>query len=1388
MKSFRLAASSLAVIALTLGAITGVGVSPASAATVTVTINDISFAVDNTAVSAGATVTDYSGSGGDVAIPASVTIGGTNYDVKTIGQCAFCRAAQARWLVTISIPASVTTIEKYAFYSLGLTSVTVPASVRTIGDYAFTYNQLRSLTIPASVRTIGDYAFTGNGLRSLTMLNGVTSIGDEAFHDNMLGSVEIPSSVMSIGANAFRDNAMQSLTILSTTAAIGARAFYGNSLATVEIPTGVTAIGEGAFGSNRLRTVVISEGVASIGAEAFADNELESVLIPSSVTSIGRYAFHRNWLTSVSIPSSVTSIGSYAFYGNRLRSVTIPGSVTTLTEGAFADNRLTSLTILDGVVSISDWAFAYNELSSLTIPASVSAIAGDAFYGTHNNIDSVFFLGGPPATTDFWLGRISGATVYYQSDYAAGFTSPWRGYPTALAEFTTAIPIISGTAQVGNTLRALAGSWSPSPTSVTYSWKRSGSDTVIGTGTFYQPSEADLGATITVTALLERAGFPAVSRTSIATAAVARADVTITINDLTFTVDSTNVSAGATLTRYSGDLVDVTIPARVTVSGITYAVTTIGIEAFQTMKVKSVVIPSSVSTIRKSAFQSSGLSSVSLPEGVTTIGDNAFALNRLTSITIPASVTAIGAGAFVGNNLTSVDIGRGVKSIGAGAFTWNSVTSVIIPANVTSIGANIFNLNPLTSVLFLGEAPTVTPAGSAGSFGQGTGITLSYLGPFASGFATASWAGYYLALANFTVPTPTVTGTVQVGETLRAASGTWYPTPDSVTYTWTRGDSGTILGQGETFTPSAAELGVTLIVTATGLMPGGQSVSADSVPTATVARGVYTAMPTPTISGTIEVAETLTAQPGSWPQNTTFSYAWRHVGSDTILGTGAFYNPGLGDLAHKLTVTITAAPPGYSTAVATSLPTVTAVGPGTFRFRPTPTISGTIQVGRELAVNPGSWPFGTTLAYEWRQRYTSTIIGHESTYTPRGTDYGTNLTVTVIATPIGYQPVEVTSAPTSTAVAPGTFDATPTPTISGASKVGQTLTANRGTWPADTTFTYAWKWSGTGTVVGSGETYTPVVADLGKNLTVTVTASLPGYISTSLTSAATSTAVSVGVFSNPTTAISGTAQVGKPLQATTGAWATGATLVYSWKRSGLTTPISTVANYTPVAADIGKTLTVTVTASRAGFTTAVVPSSPTTAIVAGVFTDATAPTITGAARFGTKLTTTIGAWATGATATYAWKRSGSSTVIGTAASYTPVTADIGKTLSVTVKVTRAGFTTLTTAAAVTSTVVAAPFIASPVPTITGTKKVGSTLTAGTTGWNPSGSTVTFTYVWKRASTSDGVKTTISRATAKTYKVVAADKGMYLTVTVTAKKTGYATVTVTSADGGTLIPS
>ena len=69
---------------------------------------------------------EYTGSGGEVLIPA---------DVTSIGVGAF---SNHTGLTKVEIPSSVTSIEKYAFSGCSsLTDVTIPSSVINIGESAF---------------------------------------------------------------------------------------------------------------------------------------------------------------------------------------------------------------------------------------------------------------------------------------------------------------------------------------------------------------------------------------------------------------------------------------------------------------------------------------------------------------------------------------------------------------------------------------------------------------------------------------------------------------------------------------------------------------------------------------------------------------------------------------------------------------------------------------------------------------------------------------------------------------------------------------------------------------------------------------------------------------------------------------------------------------------------------------------------------------------------------------------------------------------------------------------------------------------------------------------------------------------------------------------------
>lgn len=62
------------------------------------------------------------------------------------------------------------------------------------------------------------------------------------------------------------------------------------------------------------------------------------------------------------------------------------------------------------------------------------------------------------------------------------------------------------------------------------------------------------------------------------------------------------------------------------------------------------------------------------------------------------------------------------------------------------------------------------------------------------------------------------------------------------------------------------------------------------------------------------------------------------------------------------------------------------------------------------------------------------------------------------------------------------------PAISGVAQQGETLTAWEGVWSQAAAFTYAWELDGTPIVGATGKTYVPVVGDIGKPITVVVTA------------------------------------------------------------------------------------------------------------------------------------------------------------------------------------------------------------------------------------------------------------------------------------------------------------
>lgn len=298
--------------------------------------------------------------------------------------------------------------------------------------------ELLSVTVPATVTTIEDQAFYSCSKLTSAHFKGdaPVNVGSEIFR-NCDPSFAIYYDSGTTGWtnnwNGYTVKLSETNNVTYTDASFFKYTVNDNKVT-------ITGMNDGYPLDIYIPPTIDGKPVTAIGDSAFdaqTDSNFTNIIkitIPDGVTSIGNIAFGScSRLTEFAIPDSVETIGYSAFtHCYNLGSIDIPDSVTSIGYAAFDScYALTSVNLSENLTVIEDYTFgSCTGLTSIYIPASVTTIKNVAF-SSCSNLKSAYFIGDAPVTfSDNAFSSCHGEfKIYYKADMN-NWTDPWNGYDT----------------------------------------------------------------------------------------------------------------------------------------------------------------------------------------------------------------------------------------------------------------------------------------------------------------------------------------------------------------------------------------------------------------------------------------------------------------------------------------------------------------------------------------------------------------------------------------------------------------------------------------------------------------------------------------------------------------------------------------------------------------------------------------------------------------------------------------------------------------------------------------------------------------------------------------------------------------------------------------------
>jgi hypothetical protein len=252
-----------------------------------------------------------------------------------------------------------------------------------------------------------------------------------------------------------------------------------------------------------------------------------------------------------------------------------------------------------------------------------------------------------------------------------------------------------------------------------------------------------------------------------------------------------------------------------------------------------------------------------------------------------------------------------------------------------------------------------------------------------------------------------------------------------------------------------------------------------------------------------------------------------------------------------------------------------------------PKMTGQPIIGQTLKGSTGTWPKDSKLCNFWFSN--GSVLGKAgaTAYSLNSSDAGNYVQYVVVATQKDGSSFVRYSNPVLTQKK-RFASSSKAPTISGSTSLGGKLTGVNPKWETGTSFTSQWLRQGTPIVGATLSSFTITEADFGNVLSFKVCGTKKDYETKCLSS---SKPIPLGQITPvPKVSLSSkTSQVGEVISLNTGVWPSGVTLSFTWLRDSL--PITNQASsaYTISVLDRGHTLAASITATKSGYKTLVIP-------------------------------------------------------------------------------------------------------------------------------------------------------------------------------------------------------